>query len=149
MKNILLIFLILIAFKNYLQILTKKKITKIENFGIKVTNYNLNEQQVITDWNLIIDKDRKRKKTKVVAIIFSTLSILSTTMGVRIISENKNAEEGIGQSIGMMFVAGGIASAGISVPLFISSSKRKKERNELIKIYNENSPVKLPFITPN
>ena len=149
MKNILLIFLILIAFKNYSQILTKKKITKIENFGIKVTNYNLNEQQVITDWNLIIDKDRKRKKTKVVAIIFSTLSILSTTMGVRIISENKNAEEGIGQSIGMMFVAGGIASAGISVPLFISSSKRKKERNELIKIYNENSPVKLPFITPN
>ena len=149
MKNILLIFLILIAFKNYSQILTKKKITKIENFGIKVTNYNLNEQQVITDWNLIIDNDRKRKKTKVVAIIFSTLSILSTTMGVRIISENKNAEEGIGQSIGMMFVAGGIASAGISVPLFISSSKRKKERNELIKIYNENSPVKLPFITPN
>ena len=149
MKNILLIFLILIAFKNYSQILTKKKITKIENFGIKVTNYNLNEQQVITDWNLIIDKDRKRKKTKVVAIIFSTLSILSTTMGVRIISENKNAEEGIGQSIGMMFVAGGIASAGISVPLFISSSKRKKERNELIKIYNENSPVKQPFITPN
>lgn len=149
MKNVLLIFLTLIAFKNYSQILTKKKITKIENFGIKVTNYNLNEQQVITDWNLIIDKDRKRKKTKVVAIIFSTLSILSTTMGVRIISENKNAEEGIGQSIGMMFVAGGIASAGISVPLFISSSKRKKERNELIKIYNENSPVKQPFITPN
>lgn len=64
MKNILLIFLVLISFKNYSQILKEKKLTKIETFGIKLTNYNLNEQQVINDWNLILVKDRKRKKNK-------------------------------------------------------------------------------------
>ena len=63
-------------------------------------------------------------------------------MGSKIISENRNAEEGLGKTIGEMFVAGGITSAGISVPLFISTSKRKKERNELIKKYNENYPDK-------
>ncbi len=142
MKNILLIFLILISFKNYSQILKEKKLTKIESFGIELTKYNLNEQQVINDWSLILDKDIKRKKTKAAGIIFTSLSILSTTFGAKLISVNKDSEEGLGQSIGMMFVAGGVISAGISVPLFISSSKRKKERNELIKKYNENYPDK-------
>jgi hypothetical protein len=62
MKNILLIFLIIISSKNYSQILKEKELTKIESFGIKLTNYNQNELQVTNDWNLILDKDRKRKK---------------------------------------------------------------------------------------
>ena len=60
---------------------------------------------------------------------------MSTAFGAKLISVNKDSEEGVGQSIGMMFVAGGIVSGGISVPLFISSSKRKKERNKLIELY--------------
>jgi hypothetical protein len=140
MKNILLIFLIIISSKNYSQILKEKELAKIESFGIKLTNYNQNELQVTNDWNLILDKDRKRKKTKATGIIFTTLSILSTTWGAKIISENKNAEEGLGKAIGMMFVAGGITSVGISVPLFITSSKRKKARNELIKKYIASYP---------
>ena len=83
MKIILLIFLVLISFKNYSQILKEKKLTKIETFGIKLTNYKLNEQQVINDWNLILVKDRKRKKNKAAGIIFTTLSILSTTWGAK------------------------------------------------------------------
>jgi hypothetical protein len=62
MKNILLIFLIIISSKNYSQILKEKELAKIESFGIKLTNYNQNELQVTNDWNLILDKDRKRKK---------------------------------------------------------------------------------------
>ena len=137
MKSILLIFMILISTNNYSQNLNEKELSKIESFGIILTNYNLNEKQVINDWNLIIDKDRKRKITKTTAIIFTSLSILSTTFGAKLISDNKDSEEGVGQSIGTIFIAGGIASAGISIHLFNSTSKRKKERNKLIELYNE------------
>lgn len=137
MKKIILITLLFVSFKNYSQILNEKDLNKIESFGIILTNYNLNEKQVINDWNLIINKDRKRKITKTTAIIFTSLSILSTTFGAKIISNNKDSEEGLGQSIGTMFVVGGITSAGISIPLFISSSKRKNERDKLIELYKE------------
>ncbi len=135
MKYILLILLILVSFENYSQILKEKELNKIATFGIELTNYNLNEKRVINDWNLIIDKDRKRKITKTTAIIFTSLSILSTTFGAKLISDNKNSEEGVGQSIGTIFIAGGVASAGISIHLFNFTSKRKKERNKLIELY--------------
>ena len=80
-------------------------------------------------------KDRKRKITKTTAIIFTSLSILSTTFGAKLITDNKNSEEGVGQSIGTIFIAGGVASAGISIHLFNFTSKRKKERNKLIELY--------------
>ncbi|MDV7187916.1 hypothetical protein R3X25_11545 [Lutibacter sp. TH_r2] len=137
MKNYLLILLSFISMNNYSQILNERKLNKIESFGINLTNFNQNEQKVINDWNLILDKDWKRKKTKTAGIVFTSLSILSTAFGAKLISDNKNSEEGVGHSIGVMFVTGGVISAGISVPLFISSSKRKKERDKLIKLYKE------------
>ena len=56
--------MILVSFENYSQILKEKELNKIATFGIELTNYNLNEKRVINDWNLIIDKDRKRKIKK-------------------------------------------------------------------------------------
>ena len=135
MKNILLIFLILISFKNYSQNFKEKELKKIESFGINLTEFDHNEKRVINDWNLILEKEKRRKNNKTVGIILTSLSVLSTTFGAKILSESKNDEEGVGQFIGSMFVAGGIINAGISVPLFISSSKRKKERNKLIELY--------------
>lgn len=34
----------------------------------------------------------------------------------------------------------GVIELGISIPIFISSKKRKKERNELIELYNIQKP---------
>ena len=135
MRNIFIIFMILISTNNYSQNLNDKELKKIESFGVILTNYNQNEKRVINDWNLILDKDRMRKKNKTAGIIFSSLSILSTAFGAKLISDNKDSEEGVGQSIGTIFIAGGVISAGVSVPLFISSSKTKKERNKLIELY--------------
>ena len=52
-----------------------------------------------------------------------------------VISRSKNDQEGVGQSIGTMFVVAGAIELGISIPLFISSKKRKKERDKLIEYY--------------
>jgi hypothetical protein len=75
------------------------------------------------------------------------LTILSTAFGVKLISDNKNSEEGVGHSIGVMFVTGGVISAGISVPLFISSSKRKKERDKLLELYKERNLMTKHLLT--
>ena len=127
--------MILISINNYSQNLNDKELKKIESFGVILTNYNLNENRVNNDWNLILDKDRTRKKNKTAGIIISSLSILSTAFGAKLISVNKDSEEGVGQSIGTIFIAGGVASAGISIHLFNFTSKRKKERNKLIELY--------------
>ncbi len=137
MKIKFLILLTLFFLNSYSQVLNEKDLNKIESFGIIQTDFNLNDKIVINDWNLILEKDKKRKTNKTVGIIFTALSIFSTTLGAKLISENKNSQEGLGQSIGTMFVVGGIINLGISVPLFISSSKRKKERDKLIELYNE------------
>ncbi|NEW79304.1 MAG: hypothetical protein GZ086_07730, partial [Gelidibacter sp.] len=92
MKNIFLLLLIFISLNNYSQILKERKLNKIESFGINLTNFNQNEKKVINDWNLILDKDWKRKKTKTTGIVFTSLSILSTAFGAKLISDNKDSE---------------------------------------------------------
>tara|TARA_R110000868_G_scaffold16056_6_gene72605 strand:- start:94623 stop:94826 length:204 start_codon:yes stop_codon:yes gene_type:complete len=60
---------------------------------------------------------------------------LTTAFGVMVISGSKNDQEGVGESIGSMFVAMGVIELGVSIPLFIASNKRKNERDRLIEIY--------------
>jgi hypothetical protein len=43
----------------------------------------------------------------------------------KIISSSRNDQEGLGQTIGTMFIAAGIVQLGVSA-LFVSSNKRKK-----------------------
>jgi len=139
MKNILLIFLILISFKNYSQNFKEKELKKIESFGINLTEFDFNEKKVINDWNLILKKEKKRKKNKTIGIVLTSLSALTTAFGIYVISNTRNEGEGesFGDVIGGMAIAVGVIEGGISIPLYISSSKRRKERNKLIKLYNE------------
>jgi len=139
MKNILLIFLILISFKNYSQNFKEKELKKIESFGINLTEFDFNEKKVINDWNLILKKEKKRKKNKTIGIVLTSLSALTTAFGIYVISNTQNEGEGesFGDVIGGMAIAVGVIEGGISIPLYISSSKRRKERNKLIKLYNE------------
>ena len=61
---------------------------------------------------------------------FVTTELKSKTE--ELFSENKNEQEGIGQSIGIMAIVAGTIELGVSVPLFISSNKSKKKRDKLI-----------------
>ena len=42
---------------------------KIESFGINLTSFNQHDKKVSDDWNLIIDKNWKHRKTKTAGII--------------------------------------------------------------------------------
>ncbi|WP_369049372.1 hypothetical protein [Tenacibaculum sp. UWU-22] len=116
------------TFKNY-------ELKRLSSFEINFNSINLNNSTDYFNLKTILGKDKKRRTNKTVGIVLTSLSALTTTLGIMVISGSKNAQEGVGESIGMMFVATGVIELGISIPLFISSNKRKKERNKLIEYY--------------
>jgi hypothetical protein len=71
-----------ISSKNFTNFKKKKELTK-SNLLNKLTNYNQNELQVTNDWNLILDKDRKRKKTKAKGSFYNTFILSTTTWGAK------------------------------------------------------------------
>jgi hypothetical protein len=116
------------TFKNY-------ELKRLNSFEINLNSIDLNNTTDYLNLKAILEKDKKRRTNKTAGIILTSLSALTTTFGIMVISRSKNDQEGVGQSIGTMFVVAGAIELGVSIPLFISSKKRKKERNKLIEYY--------------
>jgi hypothetical protein len=127
------------------QELKPKQIQKIESFGIeynRLKNENINYGN---DFLEILKKERQRKTNKTIGYVFSSLGLLTTTGGILILSNIKSNpnndmdESGAYQAlIGGFITAIGVIEIGVSIPLFISSKKRNKERNQLILEVNPN-----------
>lgn len=125
------------------QELKPKQIQKIERFGIE---YNrLENKNNGNDFLEILKKERQRKTNKTIGYVFSSLGLLTTTGGILILSNIKSNpnndmdESGAYQAlIGGFITAIGVIEIGVSIPLFISSKKRNKERNQLILKVNPN-----------
>ena len=139
MKKIILFVLLLLTFGLQGQNLTEKQLNKLKTYGIPTKKFDYNNEIIQANLKLILLKDKKRKTNLVTGIVFSSLAIATTAFGAKIIDNSKNNEEGLGQAIGSMFIAGGIIELGISVPFYISSHKRKKERDNIIQMY-QSSP---------
>lgn len=139
MKKIILFVLLLLTFGLQGQNLTEKQLNKLKTYGIPTKKFDYNNEIIQANLKLILLKDKKRKTNLVTGIVFSSLTIATTAFGAKIIDNSKNNEEGLGQAIGSMFIAGGIIELGISVPFYISSHKRKKERDNIIQMY-QSSP---------
>ncbi|TDD75153.1 hypothetical protein [Flavobacterium caseinilyticum] len=108
---------------------------RLNSFEINLSSIDLNNSTNYLNLVTILEKDKKRIRNKTIGIVLTSLSALATTFGIMVISNSKNDREGVGQSIGTMFIAVGTIELGVSIPLFISSKKRKKERNKLIEYY--------------
>ena len=129
------------------QELKPKQIKKIESFGIeyyRLKNENINYGN---DFLEILEKDRKRKKRKTFGYILSGLGVLTTTGGILILKnleDDSNNEYDMNEGAAFESLFGGLITAigaieiGVSIPLFISSKKRKKERNQKILELNPN-----------
>lgn len=118
------------SFKNYeIKRLNMLEINTDSIARINALNY-LNLQTILL-------KERKRKTNKAAAIALTSLSALTISFGAKIFSNSRNDKEGLGQSLGTMIIAAGIVQLGVSIPLLVSSNKRKKERDQLIELYKK------------
>lgn len=135
MRKMLPIFLFLIFHICSAQTFKQKDIKRLNSFEININNIDLNDQRNYLNLETILEKERKRRTNKAFGIVLTSISALTATFGTLVFVNSKDDEEGVGQSIGTMFIAIGAIELGISIPLFVSASKRKKERNELILNY--------------
>lgn len=144
MERLTIVFL-LISISIYGQHFTNRQTQKIEYFDIKINELNLENQQIIDDLNYILQTDKKSKRKKVVGKVLATLSVLSITGGILILTQddnqdtNRNYDEASAyrEFIGGFLFATGVLESGISIPVFVSSKKKRRSRNKKIKIYNE------------
>jgi len=135
MKLLSILFLLLLSANTFAQTFKNREIKRLNSFGIDLTSIDLNEETNYLNLETILKKEKKRRTNKTVGIALTTLGLLTTGFGTALIVNSKDQEEGLPQSIGTMFVAMGVVELGISIPIFIATSKRKKERDKLIRIF--------------
>ena len=111
---------------------TPKKIEKLNQLDIKTYSLKLEDNQIQQDLNQILTLDKKRKSNKVWAIVFSSVAVASAIAG----SVALDKDEPLTYFPGGVLLLGGVVYGGVSVPFWISSHKRKKERDVLIEKLN-------------
>jgi hypothetical protein len=145
----LLCFLMVLEIQG--QELKTNQIRKLESFGIEYKSLIIENPNYGVEFMEILKKERKRKRSKTVGHIFSGLGLLTTTGGILILTSIKNSTNNsndemdhMDESGAYVALAGGIITViginelGISIPLFFSSRKNKKERDKLIMKFNPN-----------
>ncbi len=132
---------IFIAFStfSYGQSLETKQIEKIQEFGIDYQSNMQADPNFNTEFQNILELDQNRKKNKTWGIVLSGLGLLTTAYGTTAFTgEQANPYSTIA---GGALIAIGLAEMGVSIPLFKSSKKRKRERDKIIEKYNPNWTV--------
>lgn len=105
------------------------------DYNYLIQQSEVNEQQL----RKILDMDRKRKNNLIMGTGFAGLGLLFLATGVSILGQNSDCNDTrLCENTGQVIVGGGLVmlgtiEVGISLPLFISSLKRKKLRNNMIK----------------
>jgi len=141
MKQITLLIILFSFFIGNSQSLSNKNILKLNKLDIKIKKLNYKDVNIQNDLNEILFLDKKRRRNKRTGIILTSLSILTTSFGIIALTHDK-ANDGTGRAyqelIGGMSLGLGIVSGGITIPIFNSAKKKKKERDKLIEKYSLN-----------
>ena len=133
MKRIILLISIFSFLNGFSQDFSEKEIAKLNKLNIKTESLNLNDFKIQKDLNEILNLEKKRKTNKTFGIILTTLSLATITAGIIEVSKKND----LNQTLGTVGIVAGIIEGGISIPLWKSSKKRKKERDELLKKFEE------------
>ena len=134
-REILNLLLLIICFEGFSQSFTEQEIKQINHLGINTNLYDLDDIKIHDDFSNVLKLNHRRKSNKTSGIILGSISLLTASYGVYVLTTDFGIFNGFTDRIGGVFVGVGIVSGGFSIKLFNSSKKRKKERDELIEIY--------------
>ncbi|MGG8497885.1 hypothetical protein ACQY1Q_15845 [Tenacibaculum sp. TC6] len=132
MKQIIIFILLFTNNCLSAQEVSKEEIRKLTVLTIKTEKLNLDDSFIQEKLNNILVLDKKRKTNQTIAIVLSSIAISGIVLG----SALYNKDEGISEVLGGTFIGGGVVYGAISIPFWSSSLKRKKERDELIKLFH-------------
>lgn len=136
-KTLTTLITLLLLTNGFSQTYKEYELRRLNSFGIHLDSVEINNAAKPLNISAILEKEKKRRTNKTSAIVLTSLSVLTTTYGALLFSASKNEQEGLGKSISLMVMTVGVIELGTSIPLFISSNKRKKERDKLIELYKE------------
>ncbi|CAL2095126.1 hypothetical protein [Tenacibaculum sp. 190524A02b] len=133
MRTILVLALICISYSLNAQSLSGKDIRILNTLQVKTDSLNLNDLSIQKDLKKILCLDRKRKTNQVVAIVITSFAALGIVSGTVLASGDNTI---IGEVVGGSVILGGVIYGGISIPFWTASSRRKRERDRLIKLFD-------------
>ena len=131
MKKILILLLLFSFFNGKSQTFSEKQIAKLNLLEVKTENLNLESIEIQKKLNKILKLERKRKTNKTIGIVLTGISVSGMILGGVLLSKKNIVTDVYGE----MMLAGGLIYGGISIPFWVSSKKRKQERDELIKMF--------------
>lgn len=109
---------------------TAKEKKQLNSLEIDVSKLDLKDIIINNNLKLILEKDNARKSNKTTAIVLTSISLLSITAGAIVFDNYSTKLSGIIGGSGL--VGAGLISGGISIPFWIYTEKRRKQRNKLI-----------------
>ena len=138
MRKIIFLLILLFSYSVNAQAISEKKIYKLNHLSINTDRLDMNDITIQKSLNEILKLDRKRKTNKTVGIILTSISAVAIVTGTLLVSRNTSGNgHDFATPMGGLIITGGVAYGAVSIPFWISSSKRKKERDKLMKLFDE------------
>lgn len=138
LRNVLLIYLLCSNYIISAQSLTKRDVEKLNSLEINIREVNFNKVSIQKELNRILSLEKKRRANKTIASIATGMSISGLLIGGIITSQKKDIVEGkliYSEPVGRFMMKAGAVWGGLSIPFWILTSKRKKQRDKLIKLF--------------
>lgn len=133
MKKLVTLIVILLFFNGFAQSLSNTEIAKLNRLSINIEHLDFDNLSVQKDLNDILKLEKKRKTNLTVAIVLSSIAASGVILGGTLF----NTKNTISDTLGGVIIAGGVLYGSVSIPFWIASHKRKKERNRLIRMLNK------------
>ncbi len=108
----------------------QKSINKLLTLGVDYDKIDFNNSKDLSNLNLILKYDKRRKSNQIFAYIFSAFSLIAL-VGLTTIRED-DVLSNIGKSI---YATGAVSYGLIAIPFWIGESKYRKKRDEAVKLF--------------
>lgn len=117
------------------QELLPKSIYTLNGLGVETQSLNLKDNLVQQDLNSILYFNKRMKRNKVFAYVFTVFGAVSFLTGSYLAIEGRGVrgkDGGLISAIGTIGVIGGVVYGSASIPFWIGAKKNKERRNKLL-----------------
>jgi hypothetical protein len=134
MKKLFLIGFVFFTLSITSQELLPKSIYTLNDLGVKTQNFDLNDELVQLNLNMIIYHNRKVTWNRIFAYIFTVYGSISALSGSYLIYQDSTERYSsvYKKTFGTVYLLSGLIQGSASIPFWIGAKKNKKKRNKLI-----------------